>query len=90
MSNLDPKAYKNGLPVTTDAAGEPTPVPQPKVVAAASGAVVGGAISTIGIYAFEGLSGIDLPQPVEGAVLTLIVAGVAFAAGYIKRPSGIN
>lgn len=76
--------------VTTDANGTPTNTPQPKVVAAASGAVVGGAISTIGIYAFEGITAIDLPQPVEGAVLTLIVAGVAFLAGWLKRPSSIS
>lgn len=90
MSNLDPKAYKNGLPVTTDAAGEPTPVPQPKVLAATAGAGVGAAISTIAVYLIETTSGVDLPSAVEGAGLVLISAGVAFLAGYIKRPSGIN
>lgn len=73
--------------VTTDAAGVPTTTPQPKVIAAAIGAGVGGAISTVGIYAFEQLTAVDLPTTVEGAILTLVTAAVAFAAGYIKRPS---
>lgn len=77
-------------PVTTNEVGEPTPAPQPKVVAGAAGAVVGGAITTIAIYAFEGITAIDLPQTVEGAVLTLVSAGVGFAFAYIKRPSGIS
>lgn len=80
----------NTKPFTTDAAGLPTPVPQPKVVAATSGAVVGGAITTLGIYIFETATAVDLPSLVEGAILTLVTAGVAFAAGYIKRPSGIS
>lgn len=73
--------------ITTNEYGEPTATPQPKVLAATTGAGVGAAVSTIGIYAFEALSGIDLPSMVEGALLVLVSAGVAFAAGYIKRPS---
>lgn len=80
----------NTPPITTDAAGQPTAAPQPKVLAATSGAVVGGAITTIGIYVFETATAVDLPSLVEGAILTLITAGVAFAAGYIKRPSGVS
>lgn len=82
--------YNETGPVTTDEAGVPTKAPQPKVIAATTGAVIGGAITTIGIYAFEGVTSIDLPQTVEGAVLTLVVGAVALAAGYIKRPSGVS
>lgn len=67
--------------------GAPTRTPQPKVVAAAVGSGVGAAISTIGIYAFESLSKVDLPETVEGSVLVLVSACVAFLAGYVKRPS---
>lgn len=75
------------LNVTTDETGAPTKTPQPKVVAAAIGAGVGGAITTLGVYIFESASGIDLPTSVEGSILTLITAGLAFIAGYIKKPS---
>ena len=77
-------------PVTTTPAGDPTPKPQPKVVAATAGAGIGAALSTVGIYAFETLSSVDLPAAVESAVVVLVTAGVAFLAGYIKRPSGIS
>lgn len=73
--------------VTTNAVGEPTAKPQPKVVAATIGAGVAGAITTLGVYIFESTTAIDLPGPVEGAILTIVTAGVAFAAGYIKKPS---
>jgi len=73
--------------VTTDELGEPTAAPQPKVIAATAGAGVGAAITTVGVYVFETATGIDLPSLVEGAVLVLVSAGVAFLAGYIKRPS---
>ncbi|WP_194383103.1 hypothetical protein [Microbacterium luteum] len=76
--------------VTTDEHGNPTGKPQPKVLAATAGAGVGGAVSTIGIYLIETLGGVDLPVAVEGATLTLVTAGVAYLAGWIKRPSGIN
>lgn len=77
----------NTAPVTTDELGEPTAVPQPKVIAATAGAGVGAAITTVGVYVFETATRIDLPSVVEGAVLVLVSAAVAFAAGYIKRPS---
>lgn len=84
--NWDPKG---GVPaaVTTDEAGTPTKTPQPKVIAAAIGAGVGGAITTLGVYIFETLTSIDLPESVEGSVLVLVTAGLAFAAGYVKAPS---
>lgn len=77
-------------PVTTDEHGGPTNEPQPKVLAATAGAGVGAAVSTIAIYLIETLGNVDLPAAVEGAGLVLISAGVAFLAGYIKRPSGIS
>ena len=76
--------------VTTDAVGAPTAQPQPKVLAATAGAGVGAAVSTLVVYLIETLGRVDLPDVVEGACLVLISAGVAFAAGYIKRPSGIS
>lgn len=76
--------------VTTDEHGGPTSKPQPKVIAASAGAGVGAAVSTIAIYLIETLGRVDLPEAVEGAALVLISAGVAFLAGYIKRPSGIS
>jgi hypothetical protein len=75
---------------TTDAYGDPTSTPQPKVVAAATGAGVGGALSTLGVWIFETTTKIDLPLPVEGSILVLITAGVAFAAGWIKRPGAVS
>lgn len=76
--------------VTTDPTGAPTSTPQPKVIAATAGAGVGAAVSTLAVYLVESLGRIDLPEGVEGAILVLVSAGVAFAAGYIKRPSGIR
>lgn len=77
----------DGLPVTSDATGTPTRTPQPKVIAATVGAGVGAAITTIGVYVFESVSKVDLPDTVEGAALVIVTAGLAFLAGYIKRPS---
>lgn len=73
--------------VTTDVNNQPTKTPQPKVIAAAIGAGVGGAVTTLGVYIFETLSGVDLPTAVEGSLLTLVVAGLSFLSGYIKKPS---
>ena len=78
------------LNVTTDENGAVTSEPQPKVIAATAGAGVGAATSTIIIYLIETLGRIDLPAAVEGAALVLVSAGVAFLAGYIKRPSGVS
>lgn len=76
--------------VTTDEFGGITSRPQPKVLAATAGAGVGAAISTIAVYLIESLGKIDLPEAVDGAILVLVSAGVAFLAGWIKRPSGVN
>lgn len=72
--------------VTTDTNGQPTAAPVPKVIAATVGAGVGAATSTLLVYIIESAGRIDLPDTVEGAIAVLIAAGVAFAAGYIKRP----
>jgi hypothetical protein len=76
--------------VTTDNLGQPTKTPQPKVLAATAGAGVGAALTTLGVWIFETATKIDLPTTVEGAVLVLVTSGVAFGAGYIKKPSGIS
>jgi|TARA_R100000482_G_scaffold124710_2_gene78553 hypothetical protein len=78
------------MSITTNSVGEPTNKVQPKVVASTIGAGVGGAITTLGVYIFESLSSVDLPTAVEGSILTLVAAGLALAAGYIKRPSGVS
>jgi hypothetical protein len=77
-------------PVTTDASGQPTATPQPKVVAATVGAGVGAALSTVIVYLVETIGRTDLPDAVEGATAVLVSAAVAFGAGYLKRPSGIS
>lgn len=74
-------------PVTTNAKGVPTRRPQPKVVAATIGSGVAGAFTTVGVYVFESLSGVDLPGVVEGALFVLVGAVATFVAGYVKRPS---
>lgn len=76
--------------LTTDANGIPTSTPQPKVLAATAGAGVGAAVSTITVYLIESIGKIDLPNEIEGATLVLISAGIAFLAGYFKKPSGIS
>lgn len=83
--------YENEeLPVTTDETGIPTKEPQPKVIAATAGAGVGAALSTIIIYLIESLGRIELPEAVQGAALVLVSAGIAFLAGWVKRPSGVS
>ena len=77
-------------PVTTDEAGIPTSTPQPKVLAATGGSVLGGAIGLIGIYVVESTAHIDIPGPVEGAIFIVVSAVLAFGAGYLKRPSGVS
>lgn len=76
--------------VTTDETGAATARTQPKVVASTVGAGIGAAVSTITIYLIETLGKIDLPDAVEGATLVIVSAGIAFLAGYIKRPSGVS
>ena len=76
--------------VTTDEFGVPTSKPQSKVIASTAGAGVGAAITTIAVYLIETLGKVEIPEAVEGAGLVLISAGIAFLAGYIKRPTGIS
>ena len=90
MTNLNPGDYKNGQPVTTDEAGKPTSTPQPKVLAATGGTVLGGAVAGIGIYIVETAAGIDIPSPVELSVVIVVSTLLTFLAGYFKRPSGIS
>lgn len=73
--------------VTTDELGVPTATPQPKVIAATTGAGFGAAASIVLVYLIESLGHIDLPVAVEGAILVLVSAGASFLAGYIKSPS---
>jgi hypothetical protein len=70
-------------PVTTDEAGEPTLVPQPKILTAG----VAGAITVVVVFAVQAVwPDFEIPDPVAVALTTIIT----FAAGYFKRPSGIN
>lgn len=77
----------NGLPVTSDAGGDPTATPQPKVVAQATGGAIAGAVTTVGLWALDTYAHLDLPVPVQLAVGVLVTVGIGFASGYIKRPS---
>jgi len=72
---------------TLDANGNPTAVPQPKVIAATAGAGVGAAAATVIIWIIEATIGVDIPEGVELAGGVLLTAAVSFAAGYLRRPS---
>jgi hypothetical protein len=84
MSSLDPKQYKNGKPVTTDAEGKPTLTPAPKVIA---GAATAGAVVVIGAM----LTAVT-PELLSfaGPWAPVLFAGVAALAGFVgsytKRP----
>lgn len=73
-------------PVTLNEDGEYTNAPQPKVIAATSGAGVGAAVATLVVWIVEITTGIDVPALVEGATAVLTAAGLGFAAGWIERP----
>lgn len=77
-------------PVTTDAEGNPTQTPQPKVIAATVGAGVGTALGVIAVWAFEATTGTDVPEGVELAVGVVLTAGLAFVGGYFKRPGAVS
>jgi hypothetical protein len=78
MSNLNPVK-----PVTTNAAGDPTPVPQPKVIAGATA----GAITILVVFVVQSIwPDFEIPPAVASAFTTLI----SFAAAYFKRPSGVS
>lgn len=66
-------------------ANEPSKAPQPKVVAATIGGGVGTAVATIANWIIEASLNIDIPNEVELAVGVVLTAGLAFAAGYIKK-----
>jgi hypothetical protein len=70
-------------PVTTDELGKPSPVPQPKVVAAG----VAGAITVLVVFIVNTVWP-DLTIPPEASSAFTVV--ISFIAGYIKRPSGLN
>ena len=55
----------------------------PKVVAASGGAGLGYAVGQIAVYYLEKIGG-DVPPDVEGAMVLVVSAAVAFAAGYLK------
>lgn len=61
---------------------QPSKTPQPKVVAATTGGAVGAAVSTVTVWIIEAVSGIDIPDTVEGACVVIFTAAVAFVAGY--------
>jgi hypothetical protein len=53
----------------------------PKVYAAS----IGAALTTVVLYLVETLGHVDLPIPVEGAVLTILVGLATFVAGYLPE-----
>lgn len=59
--------------------------PQPKVVAATSGAAVGTALAVVVCWIVEAVSGVDIPSAVEGAAAVIFGTGVAFLGGYYKK-----
>jgi NhaP-type Na+/H+ or K+/H+ antiporter len=75
-------------PVTRDEHGNPTSVPEPKVVAATGGAVVGAAAGFVLVYVIETAARIDMPTLVDNAIITLVAAAVTFVGGYVKHPRG--
>lgn len=60
--------------------------PTRKVRAASGGGGVGGALGIIAVWLIE-RGGVDLPGPVEAAVLVLVAAACAFVAGYCAAPA---
>ncbi|MCD5345045.1 hypothetical protein [Agromyces sp. S2-1-8] len=56
----------------------------PKVNAAAGGAAVAAAVTTIGAWALRQFAGVELPADVQGAVTIVLAAVGAWAAGYAK------
>lgn len=75
-------------PVTRDAAGNPTSTPDPKVLAATGGTVVGAAAGAVLVYVIETVAGVDLPDGIDASIVTLVAAAVTFVAGYVKHPRG--
>jgi hypothetical protein len=76
-------------PLTRDPeTGEPTAVPNPKVLAATGGAVVGAAAGAVLVYVIETTTGVDIPEGVEGSIVALVAAAISFVGGYVKHPRG--
>lgn len=59
--------------------------PQPKVIAATTGAGVGSAIGVILTWVIEASTGIDIPEGVELAIGVVLTTGLAFIGGYWKK-----
>jgi hypothetical protein len=87
MTNATPQHAATPTDVTTDAGDVPTPKPQPKVIAGTIGAGVGAAVAEVGIWIVESAARIDIPAGVEAAIAIIVVAGLGFVAGYLKKPS---
>lgn len=62
-----------------------TAAPARKVVAASGGGAVGGAIAEVVVYVIE--RWVALPANVEAAITVVIIALVAFGAGYLVPPA---
>lgn len=62
-----------------------TSTPKPKVVASTGGSAVGSSVGIVIVYAFEQLASHDLPVGVEGAIIGICAAIVAFLGGYTQR-----
>jgi hypothetical protein len=61
---------------------EPTDI-NPKVYASVGGGSVGVALGEILVYLIERFSG-DIPTGIEAAIVVVVTAALAFAAGYLK------
>lgn len=74
--------FPEELPVEPET---PSKVPQPKVIAATTGAGVGVALGTVITWIVEASAGIDIPDGVELAIGVIFTAGLAFVGGYWKK-----
>jgi len=57
----------------------------PKVIASTVTAGVAGAVTTVGVWIIEEATRIDIPSPVEGAIVVIIAAVGSLVAGYLTR-----
>ena len=72
-------------PVTVGPDGEPTANPTPKVVGSTVGAGVGAALAAVLVWLLT-LSGLEVPEAVQGAFTVLLSAVVAYVGGWITPP----
>lgn len=84
MSNLDPKDYRNGVRVTTDADGQPTATPAPKVLATA--AVSGALIVLVAVLTAITPDLLSFAGQWAPVLFAGVVALAGFIGGYVKRP----